>query len=285
MSYILDALKKSERERRQSSMHGTPTINDNISDRTQRRPLRSYLIIAGLALSAGILVTWAGISYLQKPAVTLKLTSAIPRELDKQDGGRMASSAQSESIASIRENREQRMKPLSSKGESVDSIGSNGEQRVASVIDTGGAKKTGGIQQKRPARADVKSQKKDMDLRKKPLDKEGLYSRDPSVISKKAEVEYVASGPKPDNDSAVPVPISSKIYNLGELPPSVRQGLPAFSVSVFLYSDEVASRMVKINGQILKEGQSLTEGLKLEKIIPNGLIFSYHSYRFHVDLK
>ena len=43
--------------------------------------------------------------------------------------------------------------------------------------------------------------------------------------------------------------------------------------------------MVRINGLTIREGQDLIAGLKLEKIISDGLIFSYQKYSFHVGLK
>jgi hypothetical protein len=43
--------------------------------------------------------------------------------------------------------------------------------------------------------------------------------------------------------------------------------------------------MVKINGQMLREGQDLTDGLELKEITHDGVILSYQNYRFHVGLK
>jgi hypothetical protein len=70
-----------------------------------------------------------------------------------------------------------------------------------------------------------------------------------------------------------------------ELPAAVRQNLPDFAVSTHLYTDDAPSRMVRINGQLLREGQFLAAELKLEEITPEGVIFSYHNYRFRVGLK
>ena len=101
MSYILDALKKSERERRQSSIPAPPTLNDNISDRAKKRSIWPYLIVAALALSAGIFASWAGISYLKKPVMTAKLPSGKPQELRTHDMLPAASSIKSENVTAI----------------------------------------------------------------------------------------------------------------------------------------------------------------------------------------
>jgi hypothetical protein len=43
--------------------------------------------------------------------------------------------------------------------------------------------------------------------------------------------------------------------------------------------------MARINGSMIREGEYLTAGLKLEEITPDGVIFSYQNYRFHVGPK
>jgi hypothetical protein len=81
-----------------------------------------------------------------------------------------------------------------------------------------------------------------------------------------------------------PPPDKTKLYSLNELPSSIREKLPEFSLSVFLYADEPDARMVRVNGNRMKEGQYLTTGLKLEEIIPDGVIFSYMHYRFRIGI-
>jgi succinoglycan biosynthesis transport protein ExoP len=76
--------------------------------------------------------------------------------------------------------------------------------------------------------------------------------------------------------------IEDRIYNFDELPSSVKQDLPNLFISVFIYSDDASSRMARVNGQMMREGEYLTAGLKLEKITLDEIIFSYKSYRFHI---
>jgi hypothetical protein len=42
--------------------------------------------------------------------------------------------------------------------------------------------------------------------------------------------------------------------------------------------------VTRINEKILQEGQELTPGLRLEEIVPEGVIFGFRGYRFRVDL-
>lgn len=65
-----------------------------------------------------------------------------------------------------------------------------------------------------------------------------------------------------------------------DLPLSVRQDLPAMTISVHAYSDNPAARLVGIDSRILREGDDVVAGLKLEQITPDGMILGFKGYRF-----
>lgn len=75
-----------------------------------------------------------------------------------------------------------------------------------------------------------------------------------------------------------------RVLSLNELPASVKSSLPAFKVSGHAYSPDPALRVTRINDQILQEGHSLAPGLKVEEIIPYGVVLSYQGYRFEVGI-
>jgi general secretion pathway protein B len=79
--------------------------------------------------------------------------------------------------------------------------------------------------------------------------------------------------------------VSGKIYNLSELPTDVRHSLPEFKISGHAYSTEAQTRVVRINDKILQEGQDLSAGLRLEEIVPEGVVLVYQGFRFRVNLK
>jgi len=72
------------------------------------------------------------------------------------------------------------------------------------------------------------------------------------------------------------------VLALRDLPSSIRSGLPAFSFSLHYYTVDPSQRMVRINGRMLREGQLLQESLLLEEITPAGAIFSHRDLRFEV---
>jgi len=68
-----------------------------------------------------------------------------------------------------------------------------------------------------------------------------------------------------------------------ELPDSVRADVPVMKFSVLVYAGEPADRFVLINGERLAEGDSIQQGLVVEEIRRDGVVFSYRLYQFLVD--
>jgi general secretion pathway protein B len=75
-----------------------------------------------------------------------------------------------------------------------------------------------------------------------------------------------------------------KVLLMAELPTAIRQEIPAMSIPVHSYSDTPQERIVGINDQLLREGEYLAPGLKLERIAPDGVVFSYKKYLFRHGL-
>ena len=70
------------------------------------------------------------------------------------------------------------------------------------------------------------------------------------------------------------------IPELRELPLPIQQEVPNMSFSMLVYSEQPGERMISINGRVMREGQEVKSGLKLDQITPNGAVFSFKGYRF-----
>lgn len=57
------------------------------------------------------------------------------------------------------------------------------------------------------------------------------------------------------------------------------------TISVHAYSARSADRMVGINNRMLREGDSVAPGLRLEQITPEGMVFAYKGYSFRRGVK
>jgi len=76
--------------------------------------------------------------------------------------------------------------------------------------------------------------------------------------------------------------VPSRVPLLGELPDGLRRQLPVLAFSGSVYSDQPASRFVMINGQLLREGDSVAPGLLLERIQPKSVLLRWRDQRFEV---
>jgi general secretion pathway protein B len=259
MSYILDALKKSEKERQRGTVPDLLTDQDIIEQEPKKRLLWPYLILAALLLNAVLLLWWLGSWQTKKTTIVAQSTT------EKQPDSKVFKSPTPTLTAT--------KSPRANAGvyESKNSTAKPGEKLVNVV------------RQNQQAQAKTNQYSSVSD---KPVptvntkDFPGISSTVPqqSPVTNHSPVE-------PQTNTYTGASAEKRVFNLKELPLSVQQNLPAFSISAFVYSIDPTIRMVKINGQALQEGQDLITGLKLEEITQNGIIFSYQNYRFRVGLR
>ena len=55
--------------------------------------------------------------------------------------------------------------------------------------------------------------------------------------------------------------------------------MPALSVAGYIH-DESSGSMVIVNERLVREGDEVAPGVKLEKILSDSLVFNYKGYRF-----
>ena len=78
--------------------------------------------------------------------------------------------------------------------------------------------------------------------------------------------------------SAAPLPP----LRLDELPVSVRRAIPALRIDGIVQSPSPANRLLLVNGQVLRERETLIPGLQLEGIGPDSAIFTWRGQRFQL---
>ncbi len=75
----------------------------------------------------------------------------------------------------------------------------------------------------------------------------------------------------------------ARVYTLSELPDDVRAGLPSLAVGGAMYSQTPANRMLIINGQIYREGDTLAPGLVLEQIKLKSAVLKVKGLRYGIS--
>lgn len=93
----------------------------------------------------------------------------------------------------------------------------------------------------------------------------------------KAEVAANKSADKGGKSEA------GKLYKLMDLPESVRRDLPTLTIGGAMYSEIPAQRMLIINSQVLREGDTVAPELVLEAIQLKAAIFRFKGYRYIVN--
>ena len=95
---------------------------------------------------------------------------------------------------------------------------------------------------------------------------------------KPASLGNAAVTPSP----AAPAP--QPVLRLADLPEAQRRELPPMVVSGAVQSSDPASRMLILDGQVLREGDAPAPGLVLERIGPRSVVFVRGGLRFEVPL-
>ncbi len=91
--------------------------------------------------------------------------------------------------------------------------------------------------------------------------------------------------PKPAPPPAAPKPAAPptpRVPSLNELPADVRASLPQLAISGAVFSPTPSARMLFINGQVLREGQAVADGVTVEAIGAAASVLSARGQRFEI---
>lgn len=223
MSYILDALKKSEQERELVRMLRTAGASHHFWMPARRR---IWPVIIGLALVTGITLT---VVRLWSPASGSRTAnterSAIPSPAATTDNSKRPSvTAPRRQVAVAAE------RPKAAKDDLAAQL------RFASAHEPAAAVK--------PPPTDTNA-----------------------VVAKTAAPAPELTTSEPMDPATVPF--------LREMPNEFRRKLPDLVVNVHLYSANEAENLVYINNQQYRKGEQLKGGVRLEQIVPEGVVLSY----------
>jgi general secretion pathway protein B len=276
MSYILDALKKSDKERQRGTVPDVMTAPDVMGEAPKKRSLWPYLIAVALILNAGMLVWWlarhpGGPSGATRPVATRDtVAKAAPdQERPAADAGSVVAPSPSKPAKTS--------EPVLKSSEERKPVPRPDIPSAATDVRRGG---TG----RQPLQEEAKTAvpRSNESTPAPGASEKGLPTTAAVPPQQAPEVKRPDAEPEP---AALPAPVPSKTYSLQELPPAVRQVLPDLAISTHLFAADTSSRMVRINGKLLREGEFLSAGVKLEEITADGVIFSYQGYRLRVGLK
>ncbi len=82
----------------------------------------------------------------------------------------------------------------------------------------------------------------------------------------------------------IPLVRPSDVPSYDELPYSLQQQIPKLTISVHIYNADVDARKVRINGQLLYEGEQIDQETMVEEITPLGVIIDHAGTLFKKNL-
>ncbi|MEN8142965.1 MAG: general secretion pathway protein GspB [Thermodesulfobacteriota bacterium] len=221
MSYILDALKKSDQERKHGEVPGLNSFQDQPKTPIATSRILLYLLVGALLINALAIGLW--LTFRQDPGTIT--SAAIPVESSEHSEVVTAKSPAAEPIE---------IKETASPAEP--------EPTAEATPPTASSEETSQSAELLP---------EELTEEEEPLEEEGA---EPTLTS------------------------------FAKLPADVRSDLPQLSIAAHYYAGKSSSRMASINGRIMREGQTITDGLVLEEITRKGVIFRFRDYRFSMDV-
>jgi general secretion pathway protein B len=103
-----------------------------------------------------------------------------------------------------------------------------------------------------------------------------LASTQPAATKLRATAVVVAKTTAPTAEITTPEPVDpATVPFLREMPNEFQRKLPELVVNVHLYSANEAENLVYINNQQLRRGEQLKGGIRVEEIVPEGVVLSY----------
>lgn len=265
MSFILEALKKSEAERRQGEV---PSLSSEPAPAvSHRRSVWPVLLTVALLLNIAVIGGW----------LLLRSDKAPVAEVPVGKSDRILS-AESESPAPGKH------EPTPSPKKTPPAA----EQETALAAAAVKSSPETFAKPAPPASTRVESSSLG------PAVESPVVSQAPAAPAPKAPV---VSKPPEEAGSAVPPTESAphlavepaagasaaaveSFPRLADLPSDVRSGLPELNLQLHFYSPEPARRLVRLNGFNLREGDMGGDGLNVLEITPDGIRLSCRGVRF-----
>lgn len=258
MSFILDALKKSEAERRKGEV---PRLqNEPFSPPPRRRPVWPLLLAVALLLNAAVFGWWL-------------LAGEDERGLAEV----AAVSSQKDAAVDRTAGAEPVRLPAGVTAGSAAASGDVAAQEVQALKAASPAPTTAPASSAEPA------------VVTEVLEQLPVRSAAP-VISKAPGETAERDTPTPRTEAPVAAPARPKVASVApaaeafppvsELPGNVRAGLPRLDLQLHFYTPDPERRLVRLNGVNLRQGGSSGDGLNVLEITQDGVKLSYGGNRF-----
>ncbi len=255
MSYILDALRKSESERRQGRV---PDLGHQVQfvhkPGKKRRSAASWIAI-GLVLNAAV--------------IGLALWFWMPEQAGQPETPVAGKSVPGQEIEQSGAIERPEPAPVAAQAEPVESAAESPEStpEPAPIPDSTAASGSPTMVQEMPV------------IIRPGQEPEPYAANEPTLIVPGEPPASVSS----EADSSGPADLPARVPHLVELPLSFQKSVPDLTFNSHVYSNQASSSRVMINGNYLRIGQSFS-GIRVEKITEDGVVLSKDGRVFRVGV-
>ena len=264
MSYILDALKKSEQEREQGKVPDIKTVHTLPTAAPQQHQSSwLYIVVISIVLAAGGVYLW---NHFFRPSPPMEQEAATTVPVNPQ----LPSAAVEKQVPLVQKSDDS--KPVIPKIR----VATNTPAKPAPIKQPQNAKKT---EQKDG------TPKSNVVFLKNEIPDDQLYSTqpyEPSADNKSTAKAAKKSAAVQRSHVTPTVPQEPEVIDVTGLPADIRKRLPDINFTGHVYSNVPKRRSVIINGKQMREGEFVNADLKLEKITSKGVVLSFGDVWFRL---
>lgn len=288
MSYILDALKKSEQERSRGTIPDIKAIHRPAAAEPKKSSQWPYWILVVLLLNVAGLGYWIYHQNRQTAVANLQSNNLQIQATNDQTGSVDDSSAR---ISGGEEGRKTQPAQNLQQGQNTQQTQQQLEQKLATLQQepvkpktpkpqTASSKPSQPTKQssKQAASSQAASDKPNVIFSDKPLNVSATELKNAETVGDLAALSDVQIVPE-ENTSAAEI-MDDRVYEISELPDAVKRDLPDISFAGHVYSSSQSQRSVMLNGKKMREGEEVAKGLVLEEITLEGVVLRSQGYRF-----
>ena len=273
MSFILDAIAKSEQERQQQEVPGARILALPASGLRKSRRILPYFVVGALLLNAAILVIW-----MQSGQTLLNWFS--PTQIENKDQG-IQQATVSDNASPADPTILLEITPNSIAPEVIAEI-----DTAASMNET-----LSGHQSTTPAIASEAAEGLLSGLETVQSEPTATTTGGDTAAWKRIEPDTLSNNARfgqttePAQDKQGSGVMQSRVSSLSELPSDVRRDLPSVVFTGHLYSSNPNSSVVFVdNGRPVMKGRQIVDELFLHEITPTGVVVEFRGYLIDVGV-
>lgn len=289
MSFILDAIAKSERERQQQEIPDARILAMPVANTRRSRRILPYILVGALLLNIFVLLIWVQSNESPFNWFSQTENSSLEHSMVNQRASLDKSENINSSIANAPVHQLDEINSAISPALSAQSsITENIPQTIKPLVDDAPLAETKGNNAtvNKNTQVDVNA-KSDAPVVQYITENRGGNSDMSFAVEKPAQPQLVGN-----RDSAsqtgiqnVMEPMQRKVFRLGELPADVRRDLPSVSFSGHLFSKNVNVSYVMVDGgRSVIAGQEIVEDVFLHQVTPNGAIVDFRGHLIEIGI-